>query len=280
MRFLTLLATAITLTLITTEDAEARRGGTSGYSESLGLVSDTNIVNDGVAYSLCHLTKTHNVIFANVWRTSKGYVLAADRCEAERFYPISEEQVIAAQVVGEIPDTVPSVARLNMNEILSGFWGLAAIGGLLVLAGFKMADRAARTRRRQGEMTGAAPVAIKIADAMCHAAKADGSLDEEEIKIIADITEKMTGAAFDRARIQRMYELAEAKPTDAQFASFGKGLPLDQRRLVMQATLMIVAADGNIDRQENAFVQKLARGLSLDANEVQGMFRSISATPV
>ena len=205
--------------------------------------------------------------------------MATNKCDSDSYYPVNAEQLALGKIMGDFPEDLPDQPSLSISDMISGFWGLGAIVLLLGVAGIKWAGRSARTSKRMAEMKGAAPAAIKAMDAMCHAAKADGRLDDSEIELMADIARQMTGETFDEQRIRRMYELAEAKPTDQQFTSFGSGLTPDQKRLVMQAVLMVVGADGDLDKRETAFVQKLAQGLKISANEVKSLFQSIHAKP-
>lgn len=281
MRVLIFCAAALTFTLIFGDEAQARRsGGAWGTSEQMSLIHDTQITDDkGQTLSLCHLTKKTHIMFAGVWRSSLGYAMAVNKCDADRYYPVNAQQLALGKTLGDFPQSLPEQPVLSVNEMISGFWGLAAIVLLLGIAGVKWAGRSARTNKRVAEMKGAAPAAIKAMDAMCHAAKADGSLDDSEIALMADIAQQMTGETFDQQRIRRMYDLAEDKPTDQQFTSFGRGLTPDQKRLVMQAVLMVVGADGRLDRRETAFVQKLAQGLRINAEEVKSLFHSMHAKP-
>ena len=73
--------------------------------------------------------------------------------------------------------------------------------------------------------------------------------------------------------------LPRKSPTDHQFAGFGSGLTPDQKRLVMQAVLMVIGADGDLDKRETAFVQRLAHGLKISGEDVKALFQSIHAKP-
>ncbi|SDX14097.1 Uncharacterized conserved protein, tellurite resistance protein B (TerB) family [Ruegeria halocynthiae] len=281
MRFLTLCATALIFSLCIGEQAEARRGGgASGTAEQLSLITETQLTNDqGQLLSLCHLTENRHVLFLPVWRSSLGYAMAINKCDAESYYPVDAEKLTLGKVLGELPEDLPDQPKLSVSDMISGFWGLGVFALLLGVAGIKWAGRSARTSKRKAEMKGAAPAAVKAIDAMCHAAKADGRLDDSEIALMSDIAKQMTGEPFDEARIRRMYDLAEAKPTEHQFASFGSGLSPDQKRMVLQAVLMIIGSDGDLDKRETDFVQKLAHGLKISGAEVKALFQSMYAKP-
>ncbi|KIC40056.1 hypothetical protein RA27_14525 [Ruegeria sp. ANG-R] len=281
MRFLILCAAAITVSLFLGGEAHAKRaGGVWGTSEQMSLVAETQITNDqGQTLSLCHLTEKTHILFAGVWRSSMGYALATNKCDADSYYAVNAEQLTLGQAIGEYPNDLPTQPAMSFGDMISGFWGLCALVLLFALAGIKWAGQSARTSKRRAEMRGAAPAAVKAIDAMCHAAKADGRLDDSEIALMSDIAKQMTGETFDEARIRRMYDLAEAKPTEHQFASFGSGLSPDQKRMVLQAVLMIIGSDGDLDKRETDFVQKLAHGLKISGAEVKALFHSMYAKP-
>jgi len=280
MRLLMMLAAAITITFWTSDQAEARRGAAWGSSESSSFVAETTITAaDGQLLSLCHLTKKTHILFAGIWRSSIGYVLADNRCDTDGYYKVKPGFLAAAKLNGELAAEIPDQPSMSSNEIISGFWGLGAIAALIIFGLVSAKKRKARADLRSSEMTGASPTAIKILDAMCHVAKADGRLNAGEIAMMADLSQQMTGTAFDSDRIRRMYDLAEAKLTPAQYKNFGKGLADGDKRMVMKAVLMMAGSDGNIDKKEMEFVQKLAAGLKIGSNEVKAIFASLTQAP-
>lgn len=281
MRFLILCASALFFTMFSGEEAQAKRGGgVWGTSEQMSLIAPTDIQDDTQQkLALCHLTRKTHVLFAGVWRSSIGYVLAPNNCDSDSYYNLTAERLALGKVMGDFPSDLPDQPVMSSNDIFSGFWGLGAIVILLAIAGIKAAGRSARKSKRHAEIGSLPPAALQVMDAMCHAAKADGKLDDAEVAMMADIAKQITGTTFDKARIRRMFEMAEAKPTDAQFAAFSRGLTADQRRMVLQATLMVVGSDGHMDQSERAFVQKLAQGLSINIDEVKAMLHAMVTKP-
>ncbi|WP_171124423.1 MULTISPECIES: TerB family tellurite resistance protein [unclassified Ruegeria] len=281
MRFLSLCAAALIIALFFGQEAQAgRAGGVWGTSEQMTLITPTDIEdNNGQNLSLCHLTKKTHIMFAGVWRSSIGYVMAPNKCDSDSYYNMPADRLELGKALGDFPSDLSTQPKMSRADMVSGFWGLGAIAVLLILAGAKKAGQSKRTKERYAEMGIANPAALQAMDAMCHAAKADGSLDAVEIATMANIAQQMTGETFDESRIRRIYNMAEAKPTDAQFAAFGRGLTADQKRMVMQATLMIVGADGDLDKAETVFIHKLAKGLGISVDEVKAMFQNMAAQP-
>lgn len=281
MRFLTLCASALIFAMFFGDEAQAKRaGGVWGHSEQMSLIAPTDIQDDtGQTLALCHLTKKNHVLFAGIWRSSIGYVLAPNGCDSDSYYSLSAERLEIGKLTGNFPSELPDQPEMSTADMISGFWGLGAFAILLGAILLKSRARAQRKAQRYAAMGDVQPAALQAMDAMCHAAKADGRLDPSEIAMMADIAKQMTGDVFDEARIRSMFDMTEAKPTDAQFAAFGKGLTAEQKRLVMRAALMIVGADGTLANDENIFVQKLARGLSISVDEVKLMFQSMTGQP-
>jgi len=278
MRLLMMLAAAITITFWTSDQAQAGRGGgVMGTSETTSFVAETTITaDDGQLLSLCHMTKKTYIMFAGVWRSSIGYVVAGNRCETDEYYEIKPDFLTMAKLTGKLAQEVPDQPVMSSDEIIDGFWGLGPIGIFILFVLVSLNKRRKRAALRTGEMTGASPTAIKILDAMCHVAKADGRLDANEIALMADLSHQMTGTAFDSDRILRMYNLAETNLTPAQYKSFGKGLAEGDKRLLMTAVLMMASADGNIDKKEMQFVQKLGMGLKIGDKEVNTIFAGLN----
>jgi len=280
MKYLIVSTVALLITIFSGEEAQAKRGDIWSTSEELSLVVQTEIQDDtGQILALCHLTKKTHILFAAIWRSSKAYVMAPNGCNSDSYYKLSAEKLEVGKALGDFPQDLPEQPVMSSAELISGFWGLGVIAALLALAGIKTASRVRRKSHRHAAMGPMQPVALQIMDAMCHAAKADGRLDASEIKMMVDIAKQMTGNTFDEDRIRRMFDMAEVKLTDVQFTAFGKGLSTEQKRMVMQASLMIVGADGTLDKDENIFVQKLARGLSINLDEVRSMLQTMAEKP-
>ena len=129
MRFLILCATAITVSLFSGSAAQAKRaGGFWGTSEQLSLVTETQITdNKDQPLSLCHLTEKTHIIFAGVWRSSKGYAMATNKCDADSYFPVSAEQLAMGKVLGDFPENLPEQPSMSRGDLISGFWGLSAI---------------------------------------------------------------------------------------------------------------------------------------------------------
>jgi tellurite resistance protein len=252
--------------------AEARGGG--GSAEFMDFVADTTIPPDetgGVQVSLCHLVKKYTAIGIPLFYQSEGYVLAENRCETESYYSFTAEEFTLAQSLGLIPADIPDAPSISFARRIP-----AIILGLLVLAAIGAGiNQARRKKARLAEMGDISPFAQRMLEVLCHAAKSDGATDAREVATIAGIAEQMTGTRFDPERIARMIGLSEKSLQPQQFAKFAKGLTEDQKDAVMRSALMVLAADGQVGRDEQKFLNGLAGGLAVTQSRFDQIMASL-----
>jgi uncharacterized membrane protein YebE (DUF533 family) len=271
MKTVTTAAFALGLIFLST-GAEARRGG-GGSEEFMDFVADTTIPpaeTGGAQVSLCHLIKKHTAIGIPLWYESEGYVLAENRCETESYYSFTAEEFTLAQTLGMIPADVPaepsiSLARKTPMIILGLIIAFAILAGI---------QRSRRKKARLAEIGDVPPFAQRMLEVLCHAAKSDGVTDVREVATIATIAEQMTGTRFDAEKINRMITLSEKNLQPAQFTKFAKGLTDAQKDAVMRGALMVLAADGQVGKDEQKFLNGLAGGLAV----TQSRFDQIMAS--
>ncbi|MBS8226923.1 TerB family tellurite resistance protein [Vannielia litorea] len=270
-------AVALVALSATAHEAEARRGGGAVMvSEQLHFVAPTRVGNgSGGQMALCHLTKKHHFFGIGLWREMESYALSYEMCTGAQYVPLSSERMARLVAAGEVPADLPVEPRMQVAQLVSGFAGSAAIGATLGLFGLTSLLAAGRRRKRRKAMTGANSFAQRVLDVMCHAAKADGVVDPEEVKLIAFASEKLTGTAYSAAQIERLIGMAATKVTDAEFKAFGTGLDAHQRETLMRGALMVTVSDGTISQSEKGFLARLAASLQISGIEMQGMLRSL-----
>ena len=273
MRATVLAVTALAASL-SALPAEARRGGGSS-SQKMLFVADTDIVIDGKPHTLCHLVEDSGVLFVPLFRTLEGYALAENRCEADSYYAMTAEDIAGAKADGLIPADVPDTPSLSLGQKAQGFWGWGIVVGFLGFAGAGALKTRQRRKEREGLMGDVPPAALAILDAMCHAAKSDGTIAPEEVTEIARIGEEMTGQSFDPARVRRMADLAEADPSDKDVKRLVKGLAPQEQELLMKAVLTVVASDGTLDGKEQQFVGKIARAMKMAGDKVNAILAEV-----
>jgi tellurite resistance protein len=260
IRILALGAT-LALSLTTTAEARSAPGGTIEFME---FVAPTQIpVSEGSTsmMAMCHLLKKTHAVFIPLWYESKGYVLSDNNCAGDTYYSMTPEQMTEARALGLIGADVPETAQLSTQQKVVPFlWGALVLFGIGMFIRQKL-----RNATRHREIGGSSDAVTRLVDAMCHAAKADGRVDEREIGTIKAIALRLTGAEYPDDKIRRMIDLSQASLTPAQFAAFGKGLNTQQKELVMQAVLMVLGSDGQIAPKEQAFINGLAQGLGISS---------------
>jgi DnaJ-domain-containing protein 1 len=251
--------------------AEARGGG--GSAEFMDFVADTTIPpseTGGAQVSLCHLVKKYTAIGIPLFYESEGYVLAENRCATESYYSFTAEEFALAQSLGMIPTDIPAAPSISLARriptVILGLCLLALIG-----AGI---NQARRKKARLAEMGNLGPFEQRLLEVLCHAAKSDGVTDAREVATIAAIAGQLTGSTFDADKITRMISLCQKNLQPTQFKAFAKGLTDSQKDAVMRGALMVLAADGQVGRDEQKFLNGLAGGLAV----TQSRFDQIMAS--
>lgn len=272
--FLAALVAGATLGMADT--AEARRGASE--SQFMDFVSKTTVPGpDGASLSLCHLITKHSVLFLPIYYQSNGYALATNSCDTNQYSPVDASLLASGQVAGFIPADIPAEPQLSFGQVLNGYISMA-VGALLAVAAALGVLANRRNRKARLALAGdASPFAMRMLEVMSHAAKADGSIDGNEVGMIAAISQKLTGTTFATDRIVKMIELSETSLTKSGFARFGKGMNAAQKENLMRAALMVVASDGGIDKKEQAFVGGLAKGLGIHKQQANEIFQSVLA---
>lgn len=276
-RFGFLAAAAALAFTATAHEAEARRGGGAiMHSQQLHFVTHTTTGNGaGGRMALCHLSEKSHIFGVGFWRSMEGYALSYADCTGEQYVPLSPERMARMIASGEVPESLPVEPNMQMAQVVSGFAGTAAIGATLGLFGLLKLLATGRRRRRRAAMTGANGFGQRVLDVMCHAAKADGVVDPEEVKLIAFASQKLTGSAYPAEQIERLIGMAGVKISDDEFRAFGAGLDAHQRETLMRGALMVTVSDGTITQSEKGFLARLAASLGISALEMQGMLRSL-----
>ena len=257
-----MIALLAALGLVAFSSSAEARGGGGGQYEFMEYVGPTDIpvsAGSDQTMALCHLIQKTHVVFIPLYFASHGYVLSNANCSGDTYFTLPAERMAEARTLGLISPEFPEVPVLSsFQRLVPWLWGAGALFIILSLIRLQV-RKLARTRA----MTGATGASVKLIDAMCHAAKADGNIDDREIAVIANIAEQLTGQVYPPEKIRRMADLSEKNLQPAAFVKFGKGLDTAQRELVMQAVLMVVGADGQLGSAEQKFVAGLAGGLGM-----------------
>lgn len=269
------MTAALALGLMLPATGAAARGG-GGSAEFMDFVAETSIPpseTGGAQVSLCHLVKKHTAIGIPLFYQSEGYVLAENRCETESYYSFTAEEFTLAQTLGMIPNDIPAAPSISLaRRVPTIILGLLVLG--LIGAGI---NQARRKKARMAEMGDVSPFAQRMLEVLCHAAKSDGATDAREVSTIAAIAGQLTGTQFDAEKITRMIALCEKNLQPAQFRKFAKDLTDDQKDAVMRGALMVLAADEQVGRNEQKFLNGLGGGLAVTQSRFDQIMASMQA---
>jgi DnaJ-domain-containing protein 1 len=257
----TVTTAAIALAMINLATAaEARRGG--GSEEFMDYVADIAIPaaeSGGEQLYLCHLVKKHTAIGIPLYYESEGYALATNRCNTDSYFAFTPAEFTDAQAAGLIAADVAATPSISLSRRIPTII-LGLIVALLIGA---VIQKSRRKKARLAEIGSVPPFAQRMLEVLCHAAKSDGVTDAREVATIAVIAEQMTGTRFDAEKIARMIGLSEKSLQPSQFKKFAKDLTDVQKDAVMRGALMVLAADGQVGRDEQTFLNGLAGGLAV-----------------
>ncbi len=219
-------------------------------------------VVDGSGLTVCHLVEERSIAYVPYWITSQGYVLSDTGC-ADGSYRTFTAPISELKGAGLLPADMPETPSFTTVERLKGHAALV-IGG--VLAAFGGIATAMRGRRRSVrlEILGIedGPV-FKMIDAMCHAAKADGHCDPAEVAYIRDVARELTQLDFQDEHLEAVIERADKLGHAKDFQQFGKGLTPSQKSMILEGVLSVVLADGEMDRREKVFLDRMVIGIGL-----------------
>lgn len=269
-------ATALVFCASLADPAAARKRGSS--AQKMLFVAETKMQGAKQEnLALCHLIKDQGIFFINLFRSSEGYVLAGDNCVAESYYNLPDGNITAAKAAGAIASDVPDTPTLSFQEKLAGHWGWLLVLGFVGFGLVGFMQKRKRSKMRAELLGDINPVAKQMLDAMCHAAKADGSIDASEVAAIAAAASQITGETFSPETVSQIAHLAEADLDKKDFAKFVKGTDAAQKEAIMEGVLQVVAADGQLDGKEQAFVGGLAAASGMNSDKVNEILNRVLA---
>lgn len=266
-----LVAFALLLSLLAgTAQADAARRG-SVRTQELLYVADSAVERGDQALSVCLLVETHAALVPgiNLFRSVDGYALAPNRCDTETFFRISAEQIAQGKTAGMIPADLPNTPALSIAQMLAGHWMLIVVGLIVLLAGLGWARGRVGRARRRGLMGDTDTAGKAVLEAMCYAAKADGTIAEEELEEIRAAASAITGSAFDVETVRAMVESVSDNPADSEFERIAGDAPVSSHETMMRGVLYVVAADGQVVPREWDFVTKLATALRVSGDQLR-----------
>ncbi|GHA42158.1 hypothetical protein GCM10008927_03280 [Amylibacter ulvae] len=280
-KLFTALITSAALFSLSTTFAEARRGASIHTDYSMEHVQDIDSAKLGTTdeLSLCAVVQQKSILgFANFWRSKDQHVFAKNRCDTDSYNSFDAEQFAKFQEDGVIDGTLAYKPKMSIKDYFSGFWVLWVIGGFVLFAIWKKIQSMKLARARRGALGDVTPVAEKIVFAMAAAAKADGRIDEAEVKQIHEIANKMADDPISMENVRAVIANTPNKMTEADFKSIANGLRAADRNLTVTAVLNVVAADGELDEKEKHFLGQLCSGLGVNEENFASLWMDFVST--
>lgn len=152
-------------------------------------------------------------------------------------------------------------------------WAVAGFGLAMFGTGlYQMAGLSAATIDAEEVYRHSATVRL-LMQSMLTTALADGHLDDDEIATIAEACEDVVHEHLDPESIRQIGEQIKQKG-DAIFEEIryeGKMLNLDSRKAIIDACVLVLMVDGDIDARETAAVNAIAQQLGFSEIESQAM---------
>lgn len=232
----------------------------AGTAEFMDYVAETEVPNQtsGKQLSLCHLIEKWHVFFVPVYYSSKGYVLATDRCDTDRYAYLDEGDLGQMKAAELIPGSVPQTPSLSKLQFVTPFiWAVVIIGGIFIRSG------KVRGQTPQGRAV-AADYMTRVLEVACRAALADGKIEDREIGAICGIASQFTSDPVHPDKMRDMVDYVRSQPETADYTALGQGLDEFERNQLMRVALTVIGPENANDGADKAFLDRLGMGLLID----------------
>lgn len=163
---------------------------------------------------------------------------------------------------------------VQLGEILNyGVWGLIVVGGIMFAGGLYQVLGPGGAGADAEEAYKSSSTARLLMQSMLTTALADGHIDDVEVEAIIEACEEVVHEHMDPDSIRRLADIVERKG-DAildEIRYEGQMLNLNARKAIIDACILVLMADGNIDVRETAAVNVIAQQLGFSDIESQAM---------
>ncbi len=154
-----------------------------------------------------------------------------------------------------------------------GVWGLAAFGAVLFAGGLYQALGPGSAGLDAEQAYNSSSTARLLMQSMLTTALANGHLDDGEVETIAEACEEIVHEHLDPESIRRIADMVEQKG-DAILEEIryeGKMLNLDARKAIIDACILVLMAEEEIDARATAAVTAIAEQLDFSEAETRSM---------
>ncbi len=254
--------------------------------ETLFFVIQTNIPGpDATPLVLCGKVRRHMLGFLPLRFEPLGYALAERSCAAAHHIPLSEERFRALQAAGSLPADLAATPELpplqkHWLTLLATVAALLAILVIFLRLG-RHRSRHAATRRFKPHGNaignpGKALFAAKLLSVLCHAARADGPMNDDELEAIAIAMRRLTGQQYFPDEIAPIAADSSAGLGPRELASIAEGLSDPEKEQMMRAALLVVVADNTLSAAERRLLASLAQALAIDGARISKWFTELT----
>lgn len=248
--------------------------GEIGLTQQLEFVSSTQIAGaNGENLALCYVTRSFRLFRHALTNDILRYALSDDNCKTED-RPMTTDQMITAQSLDLIAADIPAVARNSLERNLQTYGLLAAVG-LGLFAVIWRRSRSLLGYDPKGPMRNKA--ALRIVSVMCHAAKCDGLVGSNELRLIGRAAKQLTRRNFPTADIIHMADQAALDLDTRDYIGFGAGLRDREKDVMVYAALLMTMHSGRMLPAEYEFVTELAYGLGMPAEDFRRLLNLVFA---
>ncbi len=173
--------------------------------------------------------------------------------------------ILQGAALGLTPDMSKTIGAILALLGIIGF--IVGLGGLVVLLkppkGLHREDGAA--------------LAMALIRAMLAICIADGDVEEPEIQMIGKIYKQLTGSAISQQTIRDTADdmLANRNPIGDEMLSLKDALSMEMKLKVAKAAVYILAADGEMEAQEETILEEIRLGLGISAGKLKSIKNEI-----
>lgn len=152
-------------------------------------------------------------------------------------------------------------------------WGLTGLGAVLLAGGVYQAAGPGSAGVDAHEAYKSSSTARLLMQSMLTTALADGHLDDEEVETIIEACEEVVHEHMDPDSIRELGELVEERGDKIleEIRYEGKMLNVEARKAIIDACILVLKVDGEIDSRETRAVQTVAEQLGFSQDEAKAM---------
>lgn len=111
-----------------------------------------------------------------------------------------------------------------------------------------------------------------LKSSLCLMAKADGKVDDEEIKMIADLVKQMTNKEINEDELKSISDNLKNESVDQYLTNFKDLLGEQQKKNIIKALYYVASADGKVEDDEMKLLISAAGSLNMTQEQVKSIF--------